>query len=101
MTGEGRVDGQSASGKVLSGVLAHASRHGIPVVVLAGSVRGDELAPLYHEGLVAAFPIVDGPMTFGKAIDRAAPLIRRSAEAVMRLWMSSADRRNGQTKEWR
>jgi glycerate kinase len=86
---------------VLSGVLARATRQGIPVVVLAGSVRGDELGPLYHEGLVAAFPIVDGPMTFGKAIRRAAPLIRRSSEAVMRLWMSSAYRQTGQMKEWR
>jgi glycerate kinase len=90
LTGEGRVDGQTARGKVISGVLGRASRRGVPVVALAGSVRGDELGPLYKAGLAAAFPIGDGPMSYSKAFARAAPLIRRAAEAVIRVWLASA-----------
>jgi glycerate 2-kinase len=37
-TGEGRVDGQSIRGKVISGVARRAAAHGVPVVVVAGGV---------------------------------------------------------------
>jgi glycerate kinase len=89
LTGEGRIDGQTARGKVISGVLGRASRQGVPVVALAGSVRGDELGMLYKAGLAAAFSIGDGPMGYSKAFARAVPLIRRAAEAVIRVWLAS------------
>lgn len=38
ITGEGRVDAQSAMGKVLGRLLPLAQRHGVPVAVLAGAV---------------------------------------------------------------
>jgi glycerate kinase len=38
LTGEGRMDGQSASGKAISGVAVAAKRRGVPVVALVGSV---------------------------------------------------------------
>lgn len=90
LTGEGRVDGQSAQGKVVSGVLAHARRARIPVVALAGSLRGGELGPLYAAGLTAAFPIADGPLTHQQAFARAAPLLKRAAESAMRLWLAAS-----------
>jgi glycerate kinase len=89
LTGEGRIDGQTARGKVISGVLTRASRHGIPVIALGGSVRGDELRALYDIGLTAALPIADGPMSYAKAFARAAPLLRRASENVVRLWLAS------------
>lgn len=88
LSGEGRIDGQTAHGKVISGVLARAAAAGVPLVALAGAVRREELTPLYAAGLVAAFPIVDGPTTFDDAIARAAPLLERAAEAAVRLWLA-------------
>jgi glycerate kinase len=90
ITGEGRLDRQTAQGKVVSGVMAHAARQQVPVVALAGSVRGGEIGSLYTTGLVAAFSITDGPLSHAKAFGRAATLLRRSTEAVVRLWMAAA-----------
>jgi glycerate kinase len=89
LTGEGRVDGQTAQGKVISGVLNRARRARVPVIALAGSLRGGELGPLYAAGLVAAFPIADGPLTHQQAFARAAPLLKRAAESVVRLWVAA------------
>jgi glycerate kinase len=89
LSGEGRIDGQTAHGKVISGVLARTQAAGVPLVALAGTVRRDELAPLYEAGLAAAFPIVDGPMSSDDAFAHAAPLLERTTEAVLRLWLAA------------
>jgi glycerate kinase len=90
LTGEGRLDGQTAKGKVISGVLAHAFRSGVPVVALAGIVRWGELGALYEAGLAAAFSIQDGPTSLAKAMARTGPLVTRASEAVIRLWTSAS-----------
>ena len=89
LTGEGKIDGQTAHGKVISGVLAHARAAHVPVVALAGTVRTHDLSPLYSAGLSAAFAITDGPLTHAKAFARTAPLLKHTAEAVVRLWMAA------------
>jgi len=53
LTGEGRVDGQTLSGKVPAGVSAAARVAGVPVVVLAGS-----LGPGWQEAQDAIGPVV-------------------------------------------
>ncbi|MDO8120183.1 glycerate kinase [Isoptericola sp. b490] len=53
LTGEGRVDGQTPSGKVPAGVAAVARAAGVPVVVLAGS-----LGPGWQEARDALGPVV-------------------------------------------
>src|SRR5690606_10545855 len=58
ITGEGRVDGQSAAGKVVSAVAALARERGVPAVALAGGVEGP-LDELHALGLTAAFGIAD------------------------------------------
>jgi glycerate kinase len=89
LTGEGRIDRQSAQGKVISGVLAHAGRIGVPVVALGGSVRAGELGALYAAGLAAAFPITDGPLSYSKAFARAESLMQQAGERVVRLWLAA------------
>ena len=42
VTGEGRLDGQSAQGKVVSGIVAHARRERVPVAVVCGTSALDE-----------------------------------------------------------
>ena len=86
LTGEGRIDGQTVHGKVISGVLARTQPCRVPVVALAGIVRSHELEDLYAAGLTAAFAISDGPATRQRHFEQAATLLERAAEAVMRLW---------------
>ncbi|TDD95859.1 glycerate kinase [Actinomadura rubrisoli] len=84
ITGEGRLDGQSAGGKVVSAVAALAKERGIPAVALAGGVAApfDDLHAL---GLTAAFSLADGPRTLAELKAEAAPLLTVLAEQVVRL----------------
>lgn len=84
ITGEGRVDGQSAGGKVVSAVAALARERGVRAVALAGGVAApfDELHAL---GLTAAFSLADGPRTLDELKAGAAPLLTGLAEQVVRL----------------
>ena len=57
ITGEGRLDSQTANGKAPVGVARIAKLYGKPVIAFAGSVRED--AEVLHEhGIDAFFPIV-------------------------------------------
>jgi glycerate 2-kinase len=84
ITGEGRLDSQSAHGKAPIGVARVCKELGVPCVALAGSVEGD-LASLREEGLLAWFSICDGPIELADAIRRAPQLISNTTENVMRL----------------
>lgn len=83
ITGEGRVDYQSANGKVLDGILSRAN--GVPVVAIAGSI-GAGAEKLYERGLTAAFAIVNRPMQLSDALENAETLYRQAAENVFRLF---------------
>lgn len=85
LTGEGRCDGQSARGKVVSGVARAAKAAGVPVMVLAGAL-GPGYEALYEEGLTAAFAIADGPLALDDALARTPDLLARAAESVVRLF---------------
>ncbi|HEX7065763.1 MAG TPA: glycerate kinase [Bacillales bacterium] len=84
LTGEGKIDGQTASGKVVAGLAEVAKTHKIPVVALGGAVEGD-LEPLYQKGLTAAFSITDGPMSLEDAMNNGEWLTEKQAEQVLRL----------------
>ena len=85
ITGEGRIDEQTAYGKTVGGVLKRASKRGVPVVAVAGSVTGD-LRPLYDAGLTAAFSLACGPMTADYAMKHADELLTALAANVIRLF---------------
>ncbi|SFT15483.1 glycerate kinase [Paenibacillus sp. BC26] len=67
MTGEGKLDEQTLSGKVAAGVCEAAGQLGVPVIILCGMrvLSIDELSKL---GKVSAFSIVPGPCTLEEAI---------------------------------
>jgi len=88
VTGEGRLDGQTAHGKTVAGVAALAAGQGVPVVALAGSL-GPGCEALYRRGVTCAFAIVDGPMDRIAAMGDAPALLERAAESVLRLWLSA------------
>lgn len=87
ITGEGRVDFQSANGKVIDGILRRATKKNVPVIAIAGSL-GDGAEKLYEKGLTAAFAIVNSPMTLEKAIENAEELYKNTAENLFRLMKS-------------
>lgn len=83
ISGEGRVDGQSMQGKVISGVVDMARKHGKPLFVLCGKVSGD-MQPLYDAGVTAVFPIAPAPMGEAEALSNAAAYLSQTAENLMR-----------------
>ncbi|WP_216830958.1 glycerate kinase [Alkalihalobacterium elongatum] len=85
ITGEGKLDEQTLSGKVISGVCNSAQNHNIPVIALCGS---NELTAkqLDELGLAAAFPIVSGPCSVEEAISLVHPLVQNITEQMMRTY---------------
>ena len=88
ITGEGRVDGQSVFGKVLSGVARVAAPQGIPVIALAGTL-GQGWRDVLDAGITACFAIADGPIALSDAIDRAPDLLANTAEQLARTLKAS------------
>jgi glycerate kinase len=66
LTGEGRMDEQSAFGKVISGILNATRAHAVPVIAVCGGIQGN-VDTLYAQGLTAAFSINRLPMPFEEA----------------------------------
>lgn len=87
ITGEGRLDGQSAMGKAPVGIARMAKKYGKPVIALAGSVA-KEAAQCNQNGIDAFFPIVRGITTLEEAMKRrtAEENLADTAEQVIRLW---------------
>ncbi len=84
VTGEGRIDFQTPYGKG-PGVLAKiASRHGIPVIGIAGAIA-DDASDLYKKGFTALFSITSGPMDLSTAMHHAPKLMERTASQIGRL----------------
>jgi glycerate kinase len=85
ITGEGRVDTQTLTGKVVAAVARLAGSHGVPTAVVAGQVRLDA-ASLDAAGIVAARAIVDIADSVEHAMDQAGPLLADLVEPMARDW---------------
>ncbi len=87
VTGEGRLDGQTAMGKAPIGVASLAKAEGKPVIAFAGCVTDDAVS-LNQKGIDAFFPILRGVVTLQEAMDeaRAYQNMKATAEQVFRVW---------------
>ena len=85
ITGEGRFDAQTLRGKTPFGVARVAKQHGVPVVVIAGTL-GEGYQELYGHGIDAAFAVTSGPMTLEQACSEAPRLLRERATDIARVW---------------
>jgi glycerate kinase len=86
LTGEGRLDQQSAFGKTASGVAQLARELGVPVVAIVGA-RSGPTSSLHQLGLSAIFDVTPGPMSLNQAVDQAEENISYVAEQVARLFL--------------
>ena len=69
ITGEGRLDNQTAMGKAPIGVAKLAKKYGVKVIGLAGSTTDDAIK-CNEEGIDAYFSIVNGAMTIEEAMNK-------------------------------
>lgn len=83
ITGEGRLDRQSLSGKTPVGVARVCGEVGVPCVALAGSLDVGE-ADVRAAGLSAAYEIADARVSVEERIRRAAELLSDAAERIVR-----------------
>lgn len=90
VTGEGRLDGQTAMGKAPVGVARLAKRYGKPVIAFAGSVTPDAAA-CNHNGIDAFFPILRGICTLEEAMktETACKNLTAASEQAFRLWCAA------------
>lgn len=86
ITGEGRLDGQTAMGKAPVGVARLAKKHDIPVIAFAGSVTKEAVA-CNQNGIDAFFPILRGVVTLEEAMkpENAKANMTDTVEQVFRL----------------
>ncbi|MBS4197196.1 glycerate kinase [Lederbergia citri] len=85
ITGEGKVDFQTAYGKSPMGVAQAAQKKNVPTIILAGSV-GDNIQNLFQYGVVGIFSIINQPMTLEKAMVEAERLLETSATQICRTY---------------
>jgi len=92
ITGEGRLDGQSAMGKAPVSVATLAKKYAKPVLALCGCATADATA-CHSFGIDAFFPVLRAPMSVGEAMEltTAANNIAATAEQALRLWLAARE----------
>ena len=81
VTGEGRIDGQTAFGKTPVGVARVAKRHNKPVIAIGGSLRADVDAVFAH-GIDAVSSVLYRPCTIDEALTEGNENLRRAARNI-------------------
>jgi glycerate kinase len=82
-TAEGKIDGQTAFGKTISGIAKLGKKHKVPVIAL-GAIISDDLTELYHQGITSVFSVADRPMSFDESKARAGELLANTSEQIIR-----------------
>ena len=83
-TGEGRIDWQSARGKVPGSVAKRCQRAGVPCIALCGSI-GKGAERLYEQGMTAIFSAVKGVSTFEEVAQTSEEDMAFLTDSVLRL----------------
>jgi len=84
ITGEGRVDSQTAFGKTPSGVAAVARKFGVPVVAIGGGLA-DDAADMFAHGIDGLETATPNAMPLEEAIGKSRHYLQDAAERVARL----------------
>ncbi len=83
VTGEGRIDWQSAFGKVPSGIGMRCKKKGIPAVAIVGGM-GKGAEKIYEFGVESIIPTINGAMELEEALERAQELYKSAADRMFR-----------------
>ena len=83
-TGEGKIDSQSARGKVVSGVAARCRKAGVPVVAVVGQI-GQGFEEMYQQGLTPVFSINRAAQPFAESRFHAGENLALTMENIARL----------------
>jgi glycerate kinase len=84
VTGEGRIDAQTAYGKTALGVARRASDAGVPCIAVGGGVTPEGIAALAELRAVVV-PVVERPMTVDEAMATGMDPLVRMGERLSRL----------------
>lgn len=90
-TGEGRLDSQTARGKVPTGVAKKAKEFSLPVIAIAGEIL-DDYHVVYEHGIDAVLSIAPGPISLSQSMAEAERLITDTAERAIRLFLCGMKR---------
>lgn len=93
ITGEGRMDRQTAFGKLPSGIAALAKKHHKTVYAIAGFLD-EGYEKVYEHGIDAAFSSMVGPLDLDTAIKESPRLIEAAAMNLFRVISSSVKKKN-------
>ncbi|AUB66660.1 MULTISPECIES: glycerate kinase [Bacillus] len=91
ITGEGRIDEQTAYGKAPVGVAGRAKRFSVPVIAIGGSVSSDYSA-VYEKGIEAVFSITTRPMTLEEAYRVAEENIEMTTKNIATVWKIASEK---------
>lgn len=85
VTGEGRLDSQTVMGKTPSGVLRAACKQGIPCIAIGGAI--EYCKELAESDFAALFPVVSGPVSLERAMQRdvAEANVERTATQIAKM----------------
>jgi len=84
LTGEGRIDGQTAFGKTALGVARRAAAAGVGCIAVGGGVEPDGISALAAVGAVAV-PVAERPQPVEEAMAAGAAPLERCGERLARL----------------
>jgi glycerate kinase len=84
VTGEGRIDAQTAFGKTALGVARRAAEVNVPCIAVSGGVDPEGIEALAAVGAVAV-PVTEGPQSVEAAMSAGARPIERCGERLARL----------------
>ena len=84
VTGEGRIDAQTAFGKTALGVATRAQAAGVPCIAVGGGVEVEGIDALAAVGAIAV-PVTERPQTVEMAMSAGAAPLERCGERIARL----------------
>jgi glycerate 2-kinase len=87
ITGEGRMDDQTASGKAPYGVARIAAAKGISVIAIAGDL-GENYQTLLEKGFKEIHSITGNTINASEAMANAYELLAATTESVIKLWIT-------------
>jgi glycerate kinase len=81
ITGEGRIDAQTAFGKTALGVARRAAVAGVACIAVGGGVEPDGIAALRPSGAIVV-PVVERPQTVAEAMAAGPEPLERCGERI-------------------